>query len=705
MSFHIVTLGGCRPSPLAHYLKALGVLRLVATQADAEARGAWRDGRFVLGSTLDVDALQVFFLERYAPTPVLSPWNGGSGFYPKDNTEGIVPIETGTADRFAAYRSAIAAARQIANGRDKRPDAGPEKNTMLAACLATWSDEALSWFVSSVLLDDAGEPSYPALLGTGGNDGRLDFSSNYMRRLVGLFDPVTGGASAEARALLPNALFGEPTPELPGGAIGQFNPGAAGGANSGVGFDGSPKWNPWDFVLMLEGAMVLRVAGLRKLESNTRVQASAPFALRATARGYGSAADAEDSARGEQWLPLWPKLASFDEVKQLFAEARLRTGNRSAEGALDAARAIGTLGVARGVNAFVRYSYLVRNGLSNLAVPTGVFDVLHAPAVRLLDDVEDFATRIRRVGGEKSAAFERLSRSLVQAVRACARQARDKHRWQELVACLGETEHAMLSRPKLVVDAFLRALPTLRKEWATQIDDGSSEVRLALAIATAYDPVGTQGRVHRHAIPLELKKGRLVLATTSEALAHSPDVVWTQRALTRDLLAISERRLLASKGGLLPIASEMPASLEDVAAFIEGRVDEAKIGRLARGLMTLESSERPSPTDRRPNVPAALGLLRLVYPSYVVEHIDHHGPWHPLRLLGAGQWEAASTALFRQLAARGVRTKLKTLAGSARYAERLAASVAIPISARDHRYLWRLVAKSDAISHKESEQS
>lgn len=35
---HIHKLDGCAPTPLAHYLKALGILRLVAEQADPNAR-------------------------------------------------------------------------------------------------------------------------------------------------------------------------------------------------------------------------------------------------------------------------------------------------------------------------------------------------------------------------------------------------------------------------------------------------------------------------------------------------------------------------------------------------------------------------------------------------------------------------------------------------------------------------------------------
>ena len=41
---HTVELRGCTPEPLMAYLKALGVFRLVAEQADPDARAFWRNG-------------------------------------------------------------------------------------------------------------------------------------------------------------------------------------------------------------------------------------------------------------------------------------------------------------------------------------------------------------------------------------------------------------------------------------------------------------------------------------------------------------------------------------------------------------------------------------------------------------------------------------------------------------------------------------
>jgi CRISPR-associated protein Csx17 len=61
-----------RSLPLAGYLKALGVFRLVAEQADTEARGFWRDERFVLRTRLSEHDLIQFFVDSYRPTPVVT---------------------------------------------------------------------------------------------------------------------------------------------------------------------------------------------------------------------------------------------------------------------------------------------------------------------------------------------------------------------------------------------------------------------------------------------------------------------------------------------------------------------------------------------------------------------------------------------------------------------------------------------------------
>src|SRR5690606_22539753 len=132
---------------------------------------------------------------------------------------------------------------------------GDTKAALLAELRAELSDDALAWLDAAVLLTEA-SPKYPPLLGTGGNDGRLDFTNNFMQRIVTVVDPETGHAREGAAALLALALFGEAQPGIPSAAIGQFAPGMAGGTNQTSGFDAKALVNPWDFILMLEGALL-----------------------------------------------------------------------------------------------------------------------------------------------------------------------------------------------------------------------------------------------------------------------------------------------------------------------------------------------------------------------------------------------------------------------------------------------------------------
>ena len=90
-----LALNGCAPTPLASYLKALGVLRLVSSPAnhvsgaaaDPHARGWWENECFHLRTTLGRDALLHFFLHDYAPSPIIAPWNGRAGFLEGDAGE------------------------------------------------------------------------------------------------------------------------------------------------------------------------------------------------------------------------------------------------------------------------------------------------------------------------------------------------------------------------------------------------------------------------------------------------------------------------------------------------------------------------------------------------------------------------------------------------------------------------------------------
>ena len=132
---------------------------------------SWAGGVCRLDSCLDRDRLTDFFLNHYRPTPILAPWNGGSGFY-GGGAEPLDAVANSTSERLSSYRAAIVCLRHLVpKGKPK----DEEKLSLLTRCRAELSDDVVPWLdVCFVLGEDHAQPFFP-LLGTGGNDGRLEF--------------------------------------------------------------------------------------------------------------------------------------------------------------------------------------------------------------------------------------------------------------------------------------------------------------------------------------------------------------------------------------------------------------------------------------------------------------------------------------------------------------------------------------------------
>lgn len=474
-----VPLAGCRSRQLLDYLKALGVLRVVARQADTEARGRWASGTFVLKSALDREALEAFLLNTYAPAPVVSPWNGGSGFFPKDNKEGFTVIECSDDPRLASFRAAIASARATLERLDlhEKP-AGATKLALLRELRATLPDAALEWLDAAVVLLGT-DVAYPPLLGSGGNDGRYDFANNYARSVVAA---LTG---RDAARWLRASLWRAPAslPKMSSGHL--FRDASPVNAPHG---ESDALGNPWDLVLGLEGSLLLAAGAARREAAAEDAAPAAPFTVRATAAGYGSAA-AGEAGRDELWLPLWSGAATLRELEATAREARAQVGRASARTALGLARSAAELGVARGIDAFERFAVLERAGQSSLAVPAGRIEVRSRPGVSALDTLGGWLERVLRYGrGDAPASQAAAARRLERATFAFA-EAGDPRAARVVLETLGEVEAALAAgggrtsdgRPQPVRDAD--ALP-----WLRAAADGSVEFAVAAALASLRDP-------------------------------------------------------------------------------------------------------------------------------------------------------------------------------------------------------------------------
>lgn len=685
-----IVLAGCTATPLANYLKALGVLRLLASR-HPDVRGAWRDEQFVLSAPLDEQGLVDFFLGRYEPTPIMAPWNGGSGFYAKDNKAAMQAIKGSSDPRLAAYRECLSAAEDALAGfsRDESPK-GEEKSRLMSSVRSVLPDAALEWFDASVLLSgDA--PQYPPLLGTGGNDGRLDFTNNFMQRLGEALSLHGEPPAQAAREWLHTALFAVAAPNLVRKAIGQLSPGHAGGPNAGTGFEADGAINPWDFVLMIEGALMFAAAAVRRNADDPVGVLSYPFTVRAVFAGAGSVGEG-DAARGEIWMPLWHQPASCAEVRALMTEGRVALGKRPARDALDFVRALHHLGGYRGIRSFHRFGILKRNGDAHFATPLMRVDVADEPAPNLLDELDrhGWLERFRQFarGDNVAHRFLTLRRRLEDRLFELSGHDPNPAELQSLLVLLGEIQHAMARSTK--AREALAPIPRLSERWLTDADDGTPAFRIAKALAGLRGAGDVALPLRAQIFPVQRRFDRWM---TPEADEPARIYVGGNGRLTELLAAWLGRRLwLMDKLSIpdKPLSSPAGATLEDVAAFLVNPRMDARILALLPGLSLCEI---PDDTERgagEGRLPAAFGLMKLALtPDRDLRSLGHlaegeHLPIPaglPAVLLAGNPGNRAVTLTWRRLRAGGLTPRiggaLPTLGGID--STRVAAALLIPL--------------------------
>jgi CRISPR-associated protein Csx17 len=725
-------LPGCTPTPLASYLKALAVLRLVAEAGtydggDPDASGFWRDDVFVLRTRLTRDELRTFFLERYRPTPLVAPWNGGSGFYPKDNADGIHALDKSTADRFAPYREAISAARQVvADFRLKESPKLEQKAAFLQSLRNTAPDALLRWMDAAVILSGS-DPRYPPLLGTGGNDGRLDFTNNFMQRLAELIDVDSGAAKNAAAESLSSALFGGPTTTLSDRAIGQFSPGAAGGPNATSAFDGDARINSWDFVLMLEGAVLFGASAARRLESSDPAILAAPFTVRSRAGTVGSAsAGDDDDARGEIWMPLWSAPFSIDELRNLLGEGRAALNGRPTRDGLDFARAVAQLGVDRGIGSFQRYGFLMRSGKAFLATPLNRVKVRRNADADLIIELErrNWLASVQRHARDDNApnAFRSAARQLDTALFALTQQS-SRAAVQNVLVHVGRIEAALSLSPKSQ-EGVRAPAPLLSPEWARraggELASDSSEFRIALALAglrivdnKGHRVLHTRAHLTKVSEPQNREGDRKWEPTSALA-------VWGPGSLAGNIAALLHRRSLEAakhdaEGEVL--ASITGATCDDVAEFLGSKTDDTRIADLLSGLacVNLDGVDAPSGT-REAVLPPAFALLKIFFTSermlrqvkldWLSEERSVHLPAEIPSRLAANDTQAAVRLAWQRLRTFGVKLPGRdppSVVGA--YGPRWLAALCIPLTFNENRRLiksLRFEAKDQTESITES---
>lgn len=682
-----LALLGCRPEPLMSYLKALGVLRLVAEQADPAARLWWdRTGHAVLRSRLDETGLETFFLDEYRPSPITSPWNGGSGYYREPaHREAVAWLDAvagSSSPRLARLRATIEAGRGVLKslGATSAPE-GPAKEQFLRTWRAVAPEDAIAWLDAAIVLTDTGLTTNP-LLGSGGNDGRLDFSKSFAGCLPHCL-PLTVAWTADeretARLRLESALLGADLPTALGVAVGQFHPAGSGLPNttSSAREPGSFA-NPWDVVLLLEGAVLFAGGAARRLGDQ---EALFPFTspARGVMRVGRSLAPGGDSGvRGETWLPLWPHPVSLPSLRRLLAEGRAQDGRGQARSGRALSRAVATLGVDRGIVAFQRVVYAQRFGRNFVAVSEDRAAVRASRAVEVQRAADWWLDRVRRVSTPSVRdAVARVDAASYETARGVPGAA---ERW---LLGLADAELAVARRDDLRDPA--RGLPPLeglRPEVARLADDGSPEYGLACAIAA----IGRTAGQSRGAAPLRALVEPVGLDPLGRLRWHG------EGGAGRGLLQRPLDLLIALASSAPPPAPGEGARLGDIRAFLDGLTDDVRLVRLAFAVALC----RPVAPGERAASRRARGLDRMYAAAYLAarsgEAARPKGPPLPVAAaplvvpaLAAGAVRRAATLAVSRLRADGLAPYRSVaeveLAPPA--ARRVAAALAFPLHPAD----------------------
>jgi len=674
-----IALSGCTSEPFSSYLTGLAVLRLVSEQKDRDARGWWDGGVFHLESSLDEEGLLDFFLNEYVSTPIVSPWNGGSGFYGGDNTEGMDAIMQSDSDRFALYRETVRRvksfpempetqlplggmlellesgsteksgqkmidlvneARKLADNaapllssgspagltiEDLEVEAKLPKNAsraekerataikdliksakkirsaikqrmrssgkpqIILACRDRLDARVVEWIDAVAAINHTGEAEFPPILGTGGNEGRLEYSNTFMKNLSSLLLSDRQGASC---SLLRNTLFGDATGCLQIASVGQYDPGRAGGFNQGQGIENKDfPVNPWSFVLTMEGTISWASSVARRQRSAGPGFLRSPFTVRPTPVGYASSCDKDgNDARAEIWAPLWGCPVGYHELRSFLSEGRADVGRRPASTSIEFAEAASSLGVDRGVTEFVRYSLLKRRGDSYVALPAGRFPVstrTESDLIRelkpLLGTVDNFLRRFK--GDGPPASFSSARREIDEAIYALLMHGGATH-VKYLVAAIGRLERLITRRGPGGKPKLAHPISGLSPRWIAAADDQSIEIRIAAALAS-IGATGDVGPIRANLAPVDPTKPW----RWGSGLGQ---VAWQGNSLTSRLTSVLSRRMMDAQrtnAERNSLRGAITLSPEDACALIDGGIDESLVEDLLFGFTWIRWSD------------------------------------------------------------------------------------------------------------------
>ena len=599
-------LPGCRHDILGHYLKAIGVLRVLTRcadhpkHADSEAEGWWdlENACFCLHSKKypTMENLIQFFKERYRPTPVFAAWNNDVGG------------DTNIASKFnlsAERNIAVGYANQVVSVADKKKAGSVSKLTSSEA-FASYRDDPvhhISEFLDAIAAPRFARASDNPIFLAKGVAGRAhlwrtfwEYLSDYEKqRKTKNFDQLICGALATGGV----SKSGKGTP---------FFPDAIKGYNFGSGWVREKyPFNAFDYILAVEGALALRGSVARTIGASSKRFAAFPFIFDSGEDLVDDSNEVKGTA-SSLWLPLWDRKTTFEELASFISDAQARLPGKDARFSAEFVRALNAQGVDAGFAGWQEFRFKMKGsrvpwvstgtcvtyaagGQHENVAPTRLNQALSPLDESYFLDQFEIVWKGNKVDAQsphpfrarinfamETAALEPTPRhclTLLEAIFAACRQMcvsksfREKLRggrpsffkplpmveWEELLKPLGDPKSSVGPEFRIA-----RAVASITGMWA-QGDDSPVPVEPML------------GSI----LPMKFRRSGWYLPGEDER--HRQDV-WSGSDICHDLAAVLQRRYMDSLRHDRPaLMAVHGAPLGDVLAFLCGELDDGRISR------------------------------------------------------------------------------------------------------------------------------
>jgi CRISPR-associated protein Csx17 len=641
-----IPLPGCRHDVLGHHLKAIGILRALATCADAEHRDPDAEGWWDLATATfrirsakypTIDDLVGFFAQYYLPTLVISAWDKDIAY-----SQGILSPEPPEAT--------INLARRLSQEIHSAPQAhvGEVKRRAFSAFRNQSDDIEPTVFDAIASVFTTKNADNPVFLARGAA-GRAQL----FRTLWDHLDTFTKERKKTSGAsnLVQSSLFGERLFAKKGKGA-PFFPDAIKIYNHGASWMTETfPFNALDYVLAVEGAYALRGSASRTLAANSRRFAAFPFVFETGECMTDDAGDTRGTARAV-WLPLWGRPTSWAELSSFFCDAQARLPGKEARFSSEFARALRAQGVDAGFAGWQEFRFKMK-GSKVPWVVTGIYigprqehrPALLADALHPLDEsgfLDQFEEKYKggklvsqsphpyrtRINAAVETAIQDPSPAstlaILEAIFAAARQ-----------TCVSKSFREMLhGEPR-----FFAPLPAA--PWVELLrGEDSPEFRIARALASIVVFDGQADGRRSEAQPflgslLPLKLGQRGWYLPSDSSDLSKQAVWTGTDLCADLARVLGRRYLDSlKDDRPALLSRHPAPLGDVLAFLRNELDERLIARWTEALSLIGWDSRMQTKDAYSRddfdgspIPLAYAALRAVVDLECELQSGDRGEW------------------------------------------------------------------------------